>query len=64
MRMPFRPPTDYYCELLSPIDEEICALLAKRKEISQDNPGFPQLDSITTVWTQRGYDADHLWNNV
>lgn len=51
MRMPFRPPTDYYCELLAQIDEEICALLAKRKELSNNNTGFPHLDSIT-AWSQ------------
>lgn len=52
IRMPFRPPTDYYCESLAPIDEQICALLAKRKEISKDNPGFPHLDSIS-AWSQQ-----------
>ncbi|GEM_PF-513695 len=46
-RMSFQPPTDYYCELLAPIDEQICALIAKRKEISENNPGFPSLESIT-----------------
>jgi len=58
--MPFRPPTDYYCELLAPIDEEICALLAKRKEISQDNPGFPQPDSITAWSQQYGLNEDMM----
>lgn len=52
MRMPFRPPTDYYCEELAPIDEQICALLAKRKELSENNPGFPHLDRIS-AWCQR-----------
>lgn len=49
---PFRPPTDYYCETLAPIDEQICALVAKRKELSQNNPGFPQLDQIS-AWCQQ-----------
>ncbi|SPF41120.1 conserved hypothetical protein [Candidatus Desulfosporosinus infrequens] len=45
---PFRPPTDYYCESLAPIDEQICALLAKRKEVFENNPGFPHLDIISS----------------
>src|SRR5680860_118439 len=62
MRMPFRPPTEYYCELLAPIDEQICALLAKRKEISKDNPGFPQRDSIA-AWSQHyGLNEDMMLN--
>lgn len=51
-RMPFHPPTDYYCEQLAPIDEQICALITKRKELSENNPGFPSLGLITT-WCQR-----------
>jgi hypothetical protein len=38
MQMPFHAPTDYYCEVLAPIDEQICALLVKRKELSQNKP--------------------------
>ncbi|ODA39353.1 hypothetical protein [Desulfosporosinus sp. BG] len=52
MRMPFHPPTDYYCEQLAPIDEQICGLISKRKELSENNPGFPSLGLITT-WCQR-----------
>ncbi|MDR3542077.1 MAG: hypothetical protein P4L69_14075 [Desulfosporosinus sp.] len=59
MRMPFRSPTEYYCELLAPIDEQICALLVKRKEISNDNPGFPQSDLIA-AWSQQ-YELNEDW---
>ena len=52
MQMPFRAPTDYYCEALAPIDEQICALLAKRKELSQNKPGYPQLERIS-IWSQQ-----------
>ena len=52
MRMPFRSPTDYYCQDLAPLDEEICALLAKRKERSKNNPGFPGLDLIA-AWSEK-----------
>ncbi|MHB8072182.1 MAG: hypothetical protein ACYDGZ_00195 [Desulfosporosinus fructosivorans] len=51
-RMSFQPPTDYYCEALAPIDEQICALIAKRKELSENNPGFPNLELIT-AWCQQ-----------
>lgn len=60
IQMPFRPPTDYYCESLAPIDEQICALLAKRKEISEDNPGFPHLDSISAWSQQYGLNEDMM----
>jgi hypothetical protein len=60
MDLRFRPPTDYYCELLAPIDEEICALFAKRKEISKDNPGFPHLALITSWCQQYGLNEDMM----
>lgn len=40
-RVPFELHTDYYDERLLPIDEQICALFKKRKDISEKNPGFP-----------------------
>ena len=52
MLMPFRAPSDYYCDALASIDEKICALIAKRKEISEDNPGFPQPNQIS-AWCQK-----------
>lgn len=52
IRMPFRPPVDYYCDSVAPIDEQICALLAKRKELSENNPGFPPLELISG-WCQQ-----------
>lgn len=58
MRMPFRPPTDYYCEELASIDEQICELLAKRKERSNNNPGFPHLDRISAWCHQYGLNED------
>lgn len=52
MRKQFRAPTEHYCEALAPIDEQICAMLAQRKEISQNNPGFPHPDMIS-AWCHR-----------
>lgn len=51
-RMSFQPPTKHYCESLAPIDEQICALIAKRKELSKNDPGFPSLEFIS-AWCLR-----------
>jgi len=59
MQMPFRSPTDYYCKNLIPIDEQICGLLEKRKELSNNNPGFPSLE-IISVWSQK-YGLNENW---
>lgn len=58
MKMQFRAPTDYYCESLVSIDEQICAMLAKRKEISQNKPGFPYLDLISSWCRQYGLNEE------
>lgn len=52
MRMPFEPPTDDYCESIAMIDEQICDLIAKRNEISGNNPGFPNL-ALISAWCRR-----------
>ena len=59
MEMPFRPPTDHYYKELAPIDEQICELLAKRKELSNNNPGFPSLELISE-WSQK-YGLNENW---
>ncbi|SFA99682.1 MULTISPECIES: hypothetical protein [unclassified Bacillus (in: firmicutes)] len=46
-RMHFDQPTEHYDERLIPIDEQICSLLKQRKEISNNNPGFPPLEDIS-----------------
>jgi hypothetical protein len=51
-RMPFEPPTEHYDEQLSPIDEQICSLLKQRKDISNNNPGFPPLENISR-WAEK-----------
>lgn len=51
-RMPFERPIDHYDELLVPIDEQICSLLKHRKEISNNNPGFPPLEDISK-WAEK-----------
>jgi len=60
MGMSYGHTNDYYCELLAPIDEQICALLAKRKELSNANPGFPGVDLIS-AWCERfGLNEDKI----
>jgi hypothetical protein len=53
-RMPFERPTDYYDERLIKIDEQICSLLKQRKDISNNNPGFPS-DEVISNWALK-YD--------
>ncbi|MDQ7096706.1 hypothetical protein REC12_24235 [Desulfosporosinus sp. PR] len=59
LKMPFHVPSDYYCEDLAPLDEQICALLAKRKENSKNNSGFPGLERISE-WSKK-YNLDERW---
>lgn len=40
-QMPFEPPTNHYDERIEAIDEQICQLIKQRKELSNNNPGFP-----------------------
>ncbi len=48
-RRRFERPTDHYDERISSIDEQICALFKQRKEISNNNPGFPPLETIASL---------------
>ncbi|MBP1965629.1 hypothetical protein GQF04_17400 [Paenibacillus aceris] len=45
-RMPFERPTEHYEERIFLIDEKICELLKQRKEISNNNPGYPPFEHI------------------
>jgi hypothetical protein len=58
----FRPPTDYCCEAVDPVDEQLCALIAKRKDVSGNNPGFPGVDRIA-AWCERyGLNEQMIWH--
>ncbi|MCL6602994.1 MAG: hypothetical protein K6T94_08990 [Paenibacillus sp.] len=46
-RMPFERPTEHYDERIITIDEQICALLKHRKDLSDNNPGFPPFEYIS-----------------
>lgn len=51
-RMPFKRPTAYYNERIKQIDEKICELIKQRKEISNNNPGYPPFEYITN-WAEK-----------
>lgn len=51
-RMPFKRPTTYYDEGIKQIDEQLCELIKKRKEISNDNPGYPPFEYISN-WAKK-----------
>lgn len=43
----FNRPTTHYDEKIYEIDKEICELIKKRKDISNNNPGYPPLEYIS-----------------
>ena len=51
-QMPFEPPTDHYDEGIVTIDEQICQLINQRKELSNNNPGFPTKQFIAE-WSKK-----------
>ncbi|PEB50860.1 hypothetical protein CON65_00835 [Bacillus pseudomycoides] len=59
-RMPFERPTDYYDERIFQIDEQICSLLKQRKELSNQNPGFPPDEAISNWAKKYGFYTDYL----
>lgn len=52
--LPFEPPTDHYDDRIQAIDEQICDLIKQRKELSDNNPGFPTKQLIS-AWSEK-YD--------
>jgi hypothetical protein len=51
-RMTFRRPTTHYDERIKKTDEKICELIKQRKEISNNNPGYPPFEYITN-WAEK-----------
>ncbi|RIW28930.1 hypothetical protein D3H55_20400 [Bacillus salacetis] len=51
-RMRFEPPTNHYDHKLEAVDEQICQLIHKRKEISNNNSGFPTKELILK-WSKK-----------
>lgn len=59
-RMSFEPPTDHYDERITVIDEQICNLIKQRKDITNNNPGFPTKDLIATWANKYNFYEDFL----
>ncbi|MFB5284470.1 hypothetical protein [Peribacillus sp. Hz7] len=55
-------PTDHYDKQLLPIDEQICALLKQRKDLSNNNPGIPSDDVISNWAAKYELYEDYLYN--
>jgi AraC-like DNA-binding protein len=55
-----RRPTKHYDQNVFPIDEQLCALVAKRKAVSNGNPGFPRIEQIEAWATQYGLYPSYL----
>lgn len=62
-RLPFERPTNYYDERLLSIDEQICSLIKQRKEISNNNPGFPPPEYISN-WAKSFDLYEDLLNSL
>ncbi|SMC18430.1 hypothetical protein SAMN02745134_00560 [Clostridium acidisoli DSM 12555] len=50
--LPFNRPTKYYDERVKQIDEKICELIKQRKEISNNNPGYPPFEYVSQ-WAEK-----------
>ena len=62
-RMPFERPTDHYDERILSIDEQICALLKERKDVSNNNPGFPPTEQIAE-WAKKYDQYEDVLNSI
>jgi hypothetical protein len=62
-RMPFEPPTEHYDQGIEEIDEQICNLIKRRKELSNHNPGFPTKDLIVR-WSNKYNLYEEFLNSV
>lgn len=62
-RMPFEPPTEHYDERIEAIDEQICELIKRRKDLSSQNPGFPTKQHITN-WAKKYHFYEDFLNSV
>lgn len=59
-RLPFEPPTKHYNKNIEAIDEQICDLMKQRKELSNNNPGFPSKQLIADWSTKYDFYEDFL----
>lgn len=61
--MPSKRPTTYYDERIKQIDEKICELIKQRKEISNNNPGYPPFEYVTN-WAEKFDLYDELLKSI
>ncbi len=59
-KLPFERPREHYEENIFSIDERICELIQKRKELSGNNPGFPPIEYIQDWAKKYGLYEDLL----
>ncbi|MEC1377602.1 FlxA-like family protein [Heyndrickxia oleronia] len=59
-RMPFEPPTEHYDKQIESLDEQICNLIKQRKELSNNNPGFPTKELIAKWSLKYNFYEDFL----
>ncbi|MEK3995103.1 hypothetical protein MKY29_10120 [Psychrobacillus sp. FSL K6-2365] len=52
--------SDYYDQKLLPLDDQLCELLKQRKELSNNNPGVPPIESISNWAEKYGVYVDLL----
>jgi hypothetical protein len=62
-RLPFEPPTEHYHKSIEAIDEQICNLIKQRKDISNNNPGFPSKQLISS-WSEKYNFYEDFLNGV
>ncbi|WP_413376103.1 hypothetical protein [Alkalihalobacillus sp. 1P02AB] len=62
-RYRFEPPVDHYNENIKEVDEQICSLLKERKELSNNNPGFPSNDFIS-LWAKKYHFYEDFLNSL
>ncbi|AGX42121.1 hypothetical protein CLSA_c11150 [Clostridium saccharobutylicum DSM 13864] len=51
-RMPYKRPTTHYDERIKELDEKICELINKRKNASDNDPGYPPFEYISN-WAKK-----------
>ncbi|MEB6550735.1 hypothetical protein MXL46_16840 [Heyndrickxia sporothermodurans] len=62
-RLPFERPTKHYDENIRQIDEQICALIQQRKDVSNANPSFPPKKYISE-WADKYNLYEDLLHDV
>lgn len=55
--------SDYYDQKLLPLDDQLCELLKQRKELSNNNPGVPPIESISN-WAEKYGVYEDLLNSL